>query len=105
WHWPVCLLTRPGADIPLTGWAHAALRLAPPLVLPGVSHQLRESPIRKHGFVAPLRRPRAPKAAAPPAAGPRQVRPGRPAEDLPEAAVPRRPRGALAYTAVLTVTL
>ena len=27
WHWPVCLLTRPGLDVPLTGWANAGLRI------------------------------------------------------------------------------
>jgi peptidoglycan/LPS O-acetylase OafA/YrhL len=28
WHWPICVLTRPDVDIPVTGWANSALRLA-----------------------------------------------------------------------------
>jgi hypothetical protein len=58
WHWPVCLLTRPGIDIPLTGAANAAARLAITLVLAEISYQLVERPIRAHGFLAVLRTPR-----------------------------------------------
>ncbi len=105
WHWPVCLLTRPGIDVPLTGWANAAARIAAAIVLAEISYQLIERPIRKHGFIAALRRPRTTKAAAPSAAGLRPVRPGQPAPDVRETAAPRRPRAALAYTAVLSVTL
>jgi peptidoglycan/LPS O-acetylase OafA/YrhL len=52
WHWPVCVLTRPGEDVPLTGWANAALRIALALLLAETSYRLIERPIRKHGFLA-----------------------------------------------------
>jgi peptidoglycan/LPS O-acetylase OafA/YrhL len=55
WHWPVCVLTRPGTDVPLTGWANAGLRIALALVLADLSYRLVERPIRVHGFIAPLR--------------------------------------------------
>jgi peptidoglycan/LPS O-acetylase OafA/YrhL len=56
WHWPVCLLTRPGLDVPLTGWANAGLRIGVTVVLAELSYQLIEKPIRHNGFLAPLRR-------------------------------------------------
>ncbi len=59
WHWPVCLVTRPELDVPLTGWANAGLRIGVTILLAEVSYQLIEKPIRKHGFLAPLRRTKA----------------------------------------------
>jgi peptidoglycan/LPS O-acetylase OafA/YrhL len=56
WHWPVCLLTRPGLDVPITGWANAGLRIGIAVVLAEISYQLIEKSIRRYGFLAPLRR-------------------------------------------------
>jgi peptidoglycan/LPS O-acetylase OafA/YrhL len=64
WHWPVCALTRPGIDVPLTGWANSAARVAASLVLAELSYRFVERPIRSHGFFKAypsrhaLRRPR-----------------------------------------------
>jgi peptidoglycan/LPS O-acetylase OafA/YrhL len=58
WHWPVCVLTRPAVDVPLTGWANAALRVALSLALAEISYWIIERPIRRYGFLAPLLRPR-----------------------------------------------
>ncbi len=55
WHWPVCLLTRPGVDIPITGWLNAVLRIAVAILLAEVSYWLIERPIRRKGFLAPLK--------------------------------------------------
>jgi peptidoglycan/LPS O-acetylase OafA/YrhL len=55
WHWPVCVLTRPGQDVPLTGWANAGLRVGLALLLAETSYWLIERPIRKHGFLAPFK--------------------------------------------------
>jgi peptidoglycan/LPS O-acetylase OafA/YrhL len=57
WHWPVCVLTRPGTDIPVTGWANAALRVAIAIVLADLSYRFIETPIRRGGFLAVLRPP------------------------------------------------
>ena len=73
WHWPVCLLTRPGADIPLTGVANAAVRIGVSILLAEISYQLIEKPIRKHGFLAPFRRPRPAAGAVPPPPTPQAV--------------------------------
>src|SRR6266498_3807637 len=43
WHWPVCVLTRPGVDIPITGWLNAALRVAVTLMLAELSYWLVRS--------------------------------------------------------------
>jgi peptidoglycan/LPS O-acetylase OafA/YrhL len=77
WHWPVCLLTRPGLDVPLTGWANAALRIAISILLAEISYQLIEKPIRKHGFLAPLRRTKAPRPGHRPSPRPDQPAIGR----------------------------
>jgi len=50
WHWPICVLTRPGVDIALTGWANAALRVGLALVLAEISYRLVERPMRRPGF-------------------------------------------------------
>jgi peptidoglycan/LPS O-acetylase OafA/YrhL len=66
WHWPVCVLTRPGVDVPVTGWANAALRIAIAVLLADLSYRLIETPIRRNGFLAPLRaRADTPRARAP----------------------------------------
>ncbi len=62
WHWPVCVLTRPQIDVPLTGWANAALRLALTLLLAEISFWLLERPVRE-GFIFRWRGP-APRRAA-----------------------------------------
>jgi peptidoglycan/LPS O-acetylase OafA/YrhL len=46
WHWPVCVLTRPDADIPVTGWANSALRLVLALGLAELSYRYVERPFR-----------------------------------------------------------
>ena len=63
WHWPVCVLTRPGVDIPITGYANAALRIGIAVVLADLSYRIVETPIRRHGFLAPLRAVRATASA------------------------------------------
>jgi hypothetical protein len=56
WHWPVAVLTRPGIDIPITGWANTVLRLAITLALAELSYWLVERPFRKpHGVRVPVR--------------------------------------------------
>jgi len=50
WHWPVCVLTRPGVDIPVTGWLNSALRVGATLVLAELSYWLVERPLRRPGF-------------------------------------------------------
>jgi peptidoglycan/LPS O-acetylase OafA/YrhL len=50
WHWPVFVLTRPGLDVPLTGWADIALRVGLTLILADLSYRLIERPIRKPGY-------------------------------------------------------
>ena len=70
WHWPVCVLTRPDVDVPLTGWANAALRIALTIVLADVSYRLIETPDpppRSHRSLQDARRgdrPRSQRAAA-----------------------------------------
>ena len=50
WHWPVCALTRPGVDVPLTGWANSALRVGVALALAELSYRLVERPLRGRHF-------------------------------------------------------
>jgi peptidoglycan/LPS O-acetylase OafA/YrhL len=50
WHWPVCLLTRPGLDVPLTGWANAGLRI-------GIVTFSPRSPITRREVHSPVRLP------------------------------------------------
>ncbi len=59
WHWPVCVLTRPTSDVPVTGWANTALRVVIMLALAEASYWLIERPIRRHGFLGRARRARA----------------------------------------------
>jgi peptidoglycan/LPS O-acetylase OafA/YrhL len=70
WHWPVCLLTRPGLDVPVTGWANAGLRIAISIVLAEISYQIVEKPIRRYGFLAPFQRKKSTVDTAPAAPGP-----------------------------------
>ena len=46
WHWPICVLTRPDVDIPVTGWANSVLRLALALGLAELSYRYVERPFR-----------------------------------------------------------
>jgi hypothetical protein len=48
WHWPVFMVTRPHADLPLTGIPLLALRLGITVVLAMLSYKYVEEPIR-HG--------------------------------------------------------
>ncbi|MGE5828007.1 MAG: acyltransferase family protein, partial [Micromonosporaceae bacterium] len=70
WHWPVCVLTRPGVDVPITGLANAGLRIGLAIVLADLSYRIIETPIRKHGFLAQLR---SAQAAAGRAGAPRRA--------------------------------
>jgi peptidoglycan/LPS O-acetylase OafA/YrhL len=93
WHWPICGLTRPGVDIPLTGWANAILRVGLTLALAQLSYVLIERPIRRQGFLAPLRRPAPGPATDIPAQGTAPVRtpPGRHTTGVPvQRATPSR---------------
>lgn len=56
WHWPICALTRPGLDVPLTGWAVAALRVGLTLVAAELSYRLVELPLRRDGLTGRLAR-------------------------------------------------
>jgi peptidoglycan/LPS O-acetylase OafA/YrhL len=64
WHWPVCVLTRPAVDVPVTGWANVALRVGASLVLAELSYWLVERPLRRPGFFL---RPRSLHRIRPPA--------------------------------------
>ena len=48
WHWPIFMVTRPGFDTDITGWANTALRIALTLVAAELSYRFVEEPIR-HG--------------------------------------------------------
>jgi peptidoglycan/LPS O-acetylase OafA/YrhL len=48
WHWPIYMVTRPGFDTDITGWANTALRIALTLVAAELSYRYVEEPIR-HG--------------------------------------------------------
>jgi peptidoglycan/LPS O-acetylase OafA/YrhL len=50
WHWPVCVLTRPTVDIPITGWVNAVLRVGLSVVLADLSYRFVERPIRSGTF-------------------------------------------------------
>jgi len=52
WHWPVFVFTRPQLDVPLTGTADLALRLALVTGLAEASYRLVEQPIRNVGLRA-----------------------------------------------------
>jgi len=47
WHWPVCVLTRPHVDVPVTGWLNAALRFGLSIGLAELSYRFVESPFRR----------------------------------------------------------
>ena len=51
WHWPVFMLTRPGIDLPWTGWAVQTARIAFVLMLAEASYRLVERPIRRGALV------------------------------------------------------
>jgi peptidoglycan/LPS O-acetylase OafA/YrhL len=48
WHWPIFMVTRPGFDTDITGWANTVLRIALTLVAAELSYRFVEEPIR-HG--------------------------------------------------------
>jgi len=58
WHWPVFLLTRPGAELGLDGWPAALLRVALTLLLAELSYRFVELPIRRGVIGRALRRAR-----------------------------------------------
>ncbi|WP_062378707.1 acyltransferase family protein [Demequina pelophila] len=47
WHWPIFLVTRPGQDLPWTGWWVEALRVALVLAVAAASYRYLEQPIRE----------------------------------------------------------
>jgi peptidoglycan/LPS O-acetylase OafA/YrhL len=47
WHWPVCMVTRPQLDTPLTGLPLLALRLALTFILAELSYRFIEMPVRR----------------------------------------------------------
>src|SRR4029078_8071309 len=51
WHWPIYMVTRPHADVPLTGIPLLVLRLALTLVAAALSYRFVEEAIR-HGALA-----------------------------------------------------
>jgi peptidoglycan/LPS O-acetylase OafA/YrhL len=48
WHWPIFMVTRPGLDTDITGWANTAMRFALTIVAAELSFRFVEEPIR-HG--------------------------------------------------------
>ncbi|MEQ8719329.1 MAG: acyltransferase family protein [Acidimicrobiales bacterium] len=56
WHWPVIVVTQPRLDVDLSGWRLHALRIAVTLVLAEVSYRFVETPMRRDGVGATLRR-------------------------------------------------
>jgi len=50
WHWPIYMVTRPHADVPLTGLPLLALRLALTFAAAAASYKYIEEPIR-HGAI------------------------------------------------------
>jgi peptidoglycan/LPS O-acetylase OafA/YrhL len=67
WHWPVFVLTRPGLDVPVTGWANTVLRVGITLMLADLSFRLIERPLRRPGFFLTNPKPvhRAPEVTVP----------------------------------------
>ena len=55
WHWPIFDMTRPGVDLPITGWPVLALRLAATAVAAEGSYRLVEQPWRTGRAQAALR--------------------------------------------------
>lgn len=47
WHWPVFMLTRPGLDVPISGWPLLALRFGLVLLLTELSFRYVEQPVRR----------------------------------------------------------
>lgn len=47
WHWPIFAVTRPGVDVPVTGVACVALRLALTAMVAQASYVVLETPFRK----------------------------------------------------------
>jgi hypothetical protein len=56
WHWPIYVVTRPDADVPLHGPALLALRLGLTVLLADLSYRLVERPIRRLGWGRWVRR-------------------------------------------------
>jgi peptidoglycan/LPS O-acetylase OafA/YrhL len=56
WHWPVYVVTRPDADVPVHGAALLALRLGVTVLLADLSYRLVERPIRRLGWGRWVRR-------------------------------------------------
>lgn len=52
WHWPVACLTRPGLDLPWSGWQVLLLRVAVTLLLTEGTYRFIECPVRRHGWPA-----------------------------------------------------
>ncbi len=50
WHWPIFLVTRPGLDVPLTGFANLMLRLGLTIGVAELSYRYLEDPVRRLGF-------------------------------------------------------
>ncbi|GIV97823.1 MAG: hypothetical protein KatS3mg057_2480 [Herpetosiphonaceae bacterium] len=53
WHWPIFMLTRPGLDIPLTGWPLTVVRVGIVVALAALSYRFVEMPIRQGRFGLP----------------------------------------------------
>jgi len=47
WHWPIFAMTRPGVDVPVTGAACVALRLALTAIVAQASYVVLETPFRR----------------------------------------------------------
>jgi peptidoglycan/LPS O-acetylase OafA/YrhL len=56
WHWPIYVVTRPDADVPLDGVPLLALRLGLTVLLADLSYRLVERPVRRLGWGRWVRR-------------------------------------------------
>jgi peptidoglycan/LPS O-acetylase OafA/YrhL/lysophospholipase L1-like esterase len=48
WHWPIFMVTRPGLDTHITGWANTTMRFALTIAAAELSYRFVEEPVR-HG--------------------------------------------------------
>lgn len=65
WHWPIFMVTRPGADIPLSGAAAFTLRIGLLMLVAHASYKYLEVPMRRGALARLWRRFRAGEVARP----------------------------------------
>ncbi len=50
WHWPIFMITRPGEDTPVTGFANVVMRFALTIAAAELSYRFVEEPVRHGGL-------------------------------------------------------